>query len=97
MKTQLAYLIPKSRLSLRIAYSLTAFMLATMLWACDRASDSAPAPAQATVTADQYRAMRTSFNSLDGDWSLTTYRNAPLPASLQNKTWLRFTKESDDS
>lgn len=40
--------------------------------------------------------MRVSFTALEGDWWLTTYQNAPLPQPLQNKAWLRLTKESAD-
>jgi len=94
MKTQLASF---SRMTTRLAYSLTAFALATLLWACGQDSASTPTPTQNTITAAQYQQMRASFNGLEGDWSLTTYQNDPLPASLQNKAWLRFTKESGDT
>ena len=94
MKTQIARLTSNARLTARLVYSLSAFALVTMLWACGQQPE--PAPAQATITADQYRNMRTSFNGLEGDWSLSDYRQAPLAASLKGKAWIRFTKESAD-
>lgn len=90
MKTQIAFFI-------RLAYSLTAFTVAILLWSCGQDSASTPGPRQNTITAAQYQQMWASFNGLEGDWLLTTYQNDPLPESLQNKAWLRFTKESGDT
>lgn len=94
MNTQIASF---SRINVRLTYSLTAFAVATLLWSCGQDSASTPTPAQNTTMAAQYQQMRASFNSLEGDWLLTTYQNDPLPAALQNKAWLRFTKESGDT
>lgn len=97
MKTQIASSNPMARITTRLAYSLMAFALATLLWSCGQDSASTPPPQQSAITAAQYQQMRASFNGLEGDWLLTTYQNDPLPASLQNKAWLRFTKESGDT
>lgn len=94
MKTQIA---SPTRMTTRLAYSLTAFTVAILLWSCEQDSASTPGPKQNTITAAQYQQMRASFNGLEGDWLLTTYQNDPLPDPLQNKAWLRFTKESGDT
>lgn len=74
-----------------------AFALCTLLttFACQEQSVT-PTPNSSTITAAEYGAMRVSFSALEGDWWLTTYQNTPLPQNLQNKAWLKLTKESSD-
>ncbi|GAB3643340.1 META domain-containing protein [Spirosoma arcticum] len=77
-----------------LAYSLALCTLLTT-YACQEQS-ATPSPDSSTISAADYRAMRVSFTALEGDWWLTTYQNASLPQHLQNKAWLRLTKESAD-
>lgn len=77
-----------------LAYSFAVCTFLTTL-AC-REQSATPTPDSSTISAADYRAMRVSFTSLEGDWWLTTYQNAPLPQNLQNKAWLRLEKQSAD-
>ena len=77
-----------------LAYSFSFFTLLTA-FACQEQPPT-PTPDSSTISAADYRAMRVSFNSLEGDWLLTTYQNAPLPQHLQNKALLRLAKESSE-
>lgn len=90
MKTLLFPVLTKTVL----AYTLALGSLLTT-FACQEQS-AAPSPNSSTVSAADYRAMRVSFTALEGEWWLTNYQNTPLPQHLQNKAWLKLTKESAD-
>lgn len=72
--------------------ALSGLLLLGSLAACTR-DNADPTPSTSGQVAT-YQAMRTSFNSIEGEWLLTNYQNTPLPASLQNKATLSFTKQS---
>ncbi len=92
--TSMKTMQPSRQMKRLLAYS---FALCTFLttFAC-REQSATPTPDSSTISAADYRAMRVSFSSLEGDWWLTTYQNAPLPQHLQNKAWLRLEKQSAD-
>lgn len=86
------------RIKILLAHSIAALFLSTTLWSCSQEPEITPAPdpLQAAVSEADYRSMRTSFSSLEGEWLLTTYENAPLPSKHQNKATLTLTKQSAD-
>lgn len=81
-----------------LAHSFTMFTLLATLWACGQDAEITPTPDESknTISAAEYQAMRTSFNSLEGEWLLTAYQNATLPQHLQNKSSLHLVKKSAD-
>ncbi|WP_158600353.1 META domain-containing protein [Fibrisoma montanum] len=93
MKTLFVPVRSRSRLINRLAYSLTALLVAGMLWACNKNDTVAPS----SVDTVALKNMRASFNALEGEWLLTNFRRTPLTPDLQNKATLILTKKAEDA
>ncbi len=80
-----------------LTYAATALLLMVTAWACNQNGAAAPRQSEKTVDPAAYSSMRASFNSLEGEWLLTTYQHAPLPVEQQNKASLVLKKQSPDA
>ncbi|GAB2791751.1 hypothetical protein GCM10027275_40750 [Rhabdobacter roseus] len=54
-------------------------------------------PTPSAMSPERIQAMRTSFQTLEGQWVLKNFEKNPLPSSLENKATLIFEKQSDNT